>query len=109
MVVEINKPTQANGSMDYEDMTKTIKYLLDAAWGPKWGSFIPDGPNVTDDKHVEYPIIVHYLSVMQPGLIGKTPEKSNLVNVTLLLMKILMELYHLQLRFMVRYLMQRLF
>lgn len=75
MVVEINKPTQANGSMDYEDMTKTIKYLLDAAWGPKWGSFIPDGPNVTDDKHVEYPIIVHYLSVMQPGLIGKNTRE----------------------------------
>ncbi len=41
MVVEINKPTQANGSMDYEDMTKTIKYLLDAAWGPSGEALFP--------------------------------------------------------------------
>lgn len=75
MAIEISKPTQANGSMDYEDMAKTIKYLLDAAWGPKWGRFIPDGPNVTDDKHVEYPIIIHYLSVLQPGLIGKNTRE----------------------------------
>lgn len=61
--------------MDYEEMTKTIKYLLDAAWGPKWGSFTPDGPNVTDEKNVEYPIILHYLTDMRPGLIGKNTRE----------------------------------
>ncbi|MEX3713555.1 hypothetical protein ABFV99_14220 [Cytobacillus horneckiae] len=67
----VSKPTQANGSMDYEEMMKTIKYLLDAAWGPKWGSFTQDGPNVTDAKNVEYPVILHYIQEMIPGLIGK--------------------------------------
>lgn len=75
MAVEISKPTQASGSMDYDEMTKTIKYLLDAAWGPKWGSFTPDGPNVTDEKNVEYPIILHYITDMRPGLIGKTTRE----------------------------------
>ncbi|MEK1829065.1 hypothetical protein AAAC51_07900 [Priestia megaterium] len=32
------KRLQSNGSMDYEQMIKTIKYLLDAAWGSKWGT-----------------------------------------------------------------------
>ncbi|MES9681827.1 hypothetical protein ABWK22_02680 [Gottfriedia acidiceleris] len=71
----ISPPTQANGSMDYEEMTKTVKYLLDAAWGPKWGSFTPDGPNVTDETNVEYPIILHYISEMRPGLIGKNTRE----------------------------------
>ncbi|MGK0536213.1 hypothetical protein [Bacillus sp. 'calajunan'] len=72
MSVEINKPTQANGSMDYEDMTKTIKHLLDAAWGTQWGSFTAEEPTVTVDKPVAYPVIIHYLKLMQPGLIGKS-------------------------------------
>lgn len=75
MVDEILKPTQANGSMDYEGMTKMIKYLLDAAWGSEWGNFTPEGPNATDETNVEYPYIIHHLSEMVPGLIGKNTRE----------------------------------
>ena len=45
MAVEINKPTQANGSMDYEDMTKTIKHLLDLCLGNSVGKLYPGRTN----------------------------------------------------------------
>lgn len=64
-------PLQSGGTMDYEEMVKTIKYLLDASWGSEWGSLTPEGPNVTDPTNVEYPIILHYLTEMRPGVIGK--------------------------------------
>ncbi|MFE4029170.1 hypothetical protein ACFX4N_23735 [Priestia sp. YIM B13551] len=70
MAVRQNR-LQSNGAMDYEDMIKTLKYLLDAAWGSDWGSFTPDGPNINDAKNIEYPIIIHYMTSMTPGLIGK--------------------------------------
>ena len=62
---------QANGSLDYEGLMKTLKYLLDAAWGSKWGRFTPDGPNVTDPRNVEYPIVTYSLKELRPGQIGK--------------------------------------
>jgi hypothetical protein len=65
-------PLQASGSMDYEQMMTTIKYLLDASWGSTWGSFTPEGPNVTDPLNVEFPAIVHCLKSMRPGVIGKS-------------------------------------
>lgn len=64
------KRLQSNGSMDYEQMIKTIKYLLDAAWGSNWGTFTSDGPNVTDARNVEYPIIVYSMTSLEPGLIS---------------------------------------
>lgn len=75
MVKDSLKPTQAQGTMDYEDLMKTIKYLLDAAWGPKWGSFAPDGPNTTDAKNVDYPVIIHYIDSIIPGKIGNNTRE----------------------------------
>lgn len=66
---------QADGTMDYEQMMQTLKYLLDAAWGPNWGRITPDGPNVTDPNNLEMPIIVHYLNFLEPGLVGKTTRE----------------------------------
>lgn len=63
---------QANGSLDFEGLMKTLKYLLDAAWGPDWGRFSPDGPNVTDPRNVEYPIVTYGLQELRPGKIGKS-------------------------------------
>lgn len=65
------QPTRAEGSMGYDEAMEHIKYLLDASWGDGWGSFSPDTPNVTDPKNIDYPIIVHYLEIMEPGLIGE--------------------------------------
>lgn len=67
--------SRADGAMDYDQLTETIKYLLDAAWGPKWGQFTPDGPNVTNPHDINYPIIVHYLQHMEPGLVGKNTRE----------------------------------
>jgi len=75
MAVTNQKRLKASGTMDYEEMMKIIKYLLDASWGSKWGSFTPDGPNVNDPKDINYPIILHYLSVMEPGTIGKDTKE----------------------------------
>ncbi|UOE58249.1 hypothetical protein IRB79_27895 (plasmid) [Cytobacillus oceanisediminis] len=61
--------------MDYDDLATTIKYLLDASWGPEWGNFSPDGPNVTDPTNVDYPVIVHYMSEMMPGKIGTSTRE----------------------------------
>src|SRR4051812_26605267 len=68
-------PLRSEGTMGYEEMIVHIKYLLDASWGENWGSFVPDGPNVVDPTNVQYPIIIHYLSTMQPGLIGRTARE----------------------------------
>lgn len=76
--MELNKgkpPLQAQQSMDYEEFAKTLKYLLDAAWGDKWGSFSEEGPNQTDPKNVSYPIIVHSLEEFGPGLVGKNTRE----------------------------------
>lgn len=69
MVISQNNPQIK--AMDYDDLTRTIKYLLDAAWGEGWGNFTPDGPNLTDPHNVDYPFIVHYIENLQPGIVGK--------------------------------------
>lgn len=76
--MELNKhkaPTQSDGSMDYDGLIKHIKYLLDASWGSDWGIFSSEGPNVSDPKDIEYPIIVHYLAEMRPGVVGNSTRE----------------------------------
>lgn len=71
--MELNKsirPTQAEGSMDYDAFIKHIKYLIDASWGSDWGHFTSEAPNVSDPKNVKYPIITHRLDEMKPGVVG---------------------------------------
>ena len=70
-----NLPSRAEGCLDYEELMKTIKYLLDASWGPDWGRFSPDGPNVSDPKNVEYPIVIHSIRELRPGLVGNTTRE----------------------------------
>lgn len=74
-MVEQSRPLHSSGSMDYEEMMKTIKYLLDAAWGKNWGTFTANGPNTTDPKNVDYPVIVYGLKQLRPGVIGKTARE----------------------------------
>lgn len=74
-IKEINEPLQASGCMDYESFVSTLKYLLDASWGPKWGRLTPDGPNMADVNNVEYPIILYYINEMRPGKIGKSTQE----------------------------------
>lgn len=69
------QPLQATQTMDYEGFAKTLKYLLDAAWGDKWGSFSEEGPSQTDPKNVEYPIITHSLESFEPGYVGKSTRE----------------------------------
>jgi hypothetical protein len=71
----ITPPLQASGTMDYEELIATLKYLLDAAWGQEWGKLSPDGPNVTDPTNVQYPIITYYLKEMRPGMIGNNTRE----------------------------------
>lgn len=72
---ESRSPLQAKQSMDYEEFAKTLKYLLDAAWGEEWGSFSEEGPSLTDPKNVSYPIITHTLEGFEPGYIGKSTKE----------------------------------
>lgn len=74
-MVATNRPLQASGSMDYEGLMKTIKYLLDASWGKSWGLFTASGPNTTDPRSVDYPIVIHSLEHLVPGVIGKTTRE----------------------------------
>lgn len=79
MAIEVRKtsaPQQANGTMDYDDFIKTLKYLLDASWGKNWGKFVPDAPNDVDPNNVDYPIILHYINEMRPGLIGNSTRET---------------------------------
>ncbi|MFE7817792.1 hypothetical protein ACFU1R_06260 [Priestia megaterium] len=75
MAITNQKRLKSSGTMDYEEMMKVIKYLLDASWGSKWGTFAPDGPNVNEPKNITYPIILHYLSILEPGTIGKDTKE----------------------------------
>lgn len=71
----ITTPLQSEGTLDYEGLITTLKYLLDASWGPEWGALSPDGPNVVDPTSVSYPIITHYLREMRPGKIGNNARE----------------------------------
>ena len=68
-------PLQSNGTMDYEEFIRALKYLLDAAWGPNWGKFSSEGPNTTDPRNVEFPLITHNIGCLQPGRIGKNTRE----------------------------------
>lgn len=70
-LTETTPPLQSSGNMDYDEFVVVMKYLLDASWGENWGAFTPDNPNVTDAKNIKFPIIVHYLNELQPGVVGK--------------------------------------
>ena len=76
--MDLNKdrrPLQAKQTMDYEEFSKTLKYLLDAAWGDKWGFFSEEGPNQTDPKIITYPFITHSLEEFEPGYVGKSTKE----------------------------------
>ena len=67
----LNPPLQAENSCNFDQFTDIIKQLLDATWGPKWGTFSEAFPSGTDAKDVTMPVITYSLKKMSPGVINK--------------------------------------
>jgi hypothetical protein len=66
-----NPRLQAQKSCNFEEFTDIVFRLLNAAWGPDWGTFCEAFPNGTDPQNVKTPIITYKLTEMRPGIIGK--------------------------------------
>lgn len=63
-------PQQAEAACSFEDFTDLIHRLLNATWGPDWGTFTEAFPNGRDPKMVELPVITYTLKEMVPGVVG---------------------------------------
>lgn len=74
-IIQQQEPLQSGSTMDYDEFIRALKYLLDAAWGSKWGKFSAEGPNVSDPRNVEFPHITHNIGCLQPGMIGKNTRE----------------------------------
>jgi hypothetical protein len=66
-----NPRLQAQRTCNFEEFTDIIFRLLNAAWGPDWGTFCEAFPNGTDPQNVKPPIITYKLVEMRPGQIGR--------------------------------------
>lgn len=66
---------RAEEMMDFDKLTTTISYLLNAAWEEGWGTFTSDFPSGNDATQTSAPIIVYSLQEMHPGLIGRNTRE----------------------------------
>lgn len=62
---------QADKSCNFDEFTDVVMRLLNAAWGPQWGTFSEAFPNGRDSDNVTMPVITYLLKEMVPGVIGK--------------------------------------
>ena len=65
---------KSEGSLDLDDFMYVLYALMKAAWGPEWGVFSMNKPQLTDGRNVVMPQIVYTIPSIKPGMQGSHQE-----------------------------------
>lgn len=64
----------SEGSLDLDGFMDVLYVLMKAAWGPEWGVFSMNKPQLTDGRNVVMPQIVYTIPSIKPGMQGSHQE-----------------------------------
>ena len=65
---------KSEGSLDLDGFMDVLYVLMKAAWGPDWGVFSMNKPQLTDGRNVVMPQIVYTIPSIKPGMQGSHQE-----------------------------------
>ena len=65
---------KSEGSLDLDGFMDVLYVLMKAAWGPDWGVFSMNKPQLTDGRNVVMPQIVYTVPSIKPGMQGSHQE-----------------------------------
>ena len=65
---------KSEGSLDLDGFMDVLYVLMKAAWGPEWGVFSMNKPQLTDGRNVVMPQIVYTVPSIKPGMQGSHQE-----------------------------------
>lgn len=65
---------KSEGSLDLDGFMDVLYVLMKAAWGPEWGVFSMNKPQLTDGRNVVMPQIVYTIPSIKPGMQGSHQE-----------------------------------
>ena len=65
---------KSEGSLDLDGFMDVLYVLMKAAWGPEWGVFSMNKPQLTDARNVVMPQIVYTIPSIKPGMQGSHQE-----------------------------------
>ena len=65
---------KSEGSLDLDGFMDVLYVLMKAAWGPDWGVFSMNKPQLTDGRNVVMPQIVYTIPSIKPGIQGSHQE-----------------------------------
>ena len=65
---------KSEGSLDLDGFMDVLYVLMKAAWGPEWGVFSMNKPQLTDARNVVMPQIVYTVPSIKPGMQGSHQE-----------------------------------
>ena len=65
---------KSEGSLDLDGFMDVLYVLMKAAWGPDWGVFSMNKPQLTDGRNVVMPQIVYTIPSIKPGMQGNHQE-----------------------------------
>ena len=65
---------KSEGSLDLDGFMDVLYALMKAAWGPEWGVFSMNKPQLTDGRNVVMPQIVYTIPSIKPGMQGSHQE-----------------------------------
>lgn len=65
---------KSEGSLDLDGFMDVLYVLMKASWGPEWGVFSMNKPQLTDARNVVMPQIVYTVPSIKPGMQGSHQE-----------------------------------